>query len=850
MIKATLLLAFFSLSASAQNTVIDTRDGKGNNTSSSYITYDKAISVAAGKTVDVQMARYCYLTSVVKGKGTVNLYAGGERCYLGTKSGSSWADWTNFTGDAHIYPFKENSPSAGSYNVVLAHGGKVFSPEKIEDCIKGGKLNNAMQNCRLTVHSGAILCNEANNQNAGGFRIGELQMEAGSTLQGYMKTGRSSYYLVGCLNTDATLAGTIAPSGNNDGTLLGLIKEGTGTYRITGNNNYLTGALRVVGGRLIVNNDRAEAEKKKLRGAIGAKSNENEAIVYVFTKGVLGGTGSIGGSVDLYGVIEPGDNAIGTLAIRNYATPTKNAHLTVHPASVLRFKVASADSYDHLDIGGTVKYSNGTEDFSTSDKQPVIQPVLDEKADVKVGDSFTLLTAKGKSGDWQFRLQQPEHYTWSIEEQTDGDCYQVVLRLTSLESPDNPDNPDDPDNPDNPESTMGAFYDDGIDDSSDTHSLRYYAEKNDKKVGVALCTYKGYQSDRDESGKQFNMMVAENEMKMDVLQPSQGQFSFGQADQLVSFAQNNKMTVRGHCLVWHSQQPDWVSSDGKKNDKGWSRTKALEIMKNHITKVMQHFKGKVAEWDVVNECLDDDQSIIRSNPDGYKLRPTVWQQAIGDDYIDSAFVYARRADPTALLYLNDYDVEMQGKAKAVAFYNLVKHLQKQNVPLDGVGLQCHFSVGDVDSVRLEQTIRRFGEADLKCIITELDMGIPSTSAADLEEQARNYRVVTDIVLNNDNCPNMVVWGIKDNDSWRASSNPLLYTSGLGKKKAWYAVRSALRHRSLVKEQAGVSTPLSPIANPAFVYDLNGRRVTGSLRPGLYISGGKKVFVPINRPVTL
>lgn len=821
----------------AQNETIDI---SGNNKSDSYVSYNKAVSLPAGKEVDVKMARYCYFSSTVTGSGTINLYAGGERCYLGTKSGASWANWSGFKGNAHIYRFKENAPSAGSYNLVLAHGGKVFSPEKIEECIKGSKLNNALQNCRLTVHEGAVLCNEANNQNAGGFRIGELQMEAGSTLQGYMKDSRTSYYLVGCLNTDAELAGTIAPSGYKDGTLLGLIKEGKGTYRITGNNNYLTGALRIIGGRLLVNNDRAEAEKKKLRGGIGAKTNENEAIVYVFGGGILGGTGSIGGATDNYGTIEPGDDSPGTLTLKNYVSPTKNANLAVHPASILRFKVASADSYDRLTVAGNVKYSDMTEDFSTSDKAPLIELAL-EGLPFEVGTELTLLTAKSKSGDWQFQLQQPGKGTWALEEKTDGDGYKVVVKLVSTEESDNPDTPDDPDKP---ASTMGAFYDDGIDDKSDAKTLRYYAEKNGKQIGIALCTYKGLQSDRDESGRQFNMMVAENEMKMDALQPQQGQFSYGSADNLVSFAKNNKMAVRGHCLVWHQQQPGWLSSDGKKNDKGWSRKEALEIMKNHITNVLTHFKGKVTEWDVVNECLDDDQSIIRTNPDGYKLRPTVWQQAIGDDYIDSAFVYARKADPTIQLYLNDYDVEMQGKAKAVAYYNLVKHLQAKDIPLDGVGLQCHFSVGDVDSVKLESTIRRFGEAGLKCIITELDMGVSSTSAANLEEQARNYRVITDIMLNNDNCPTMMVWGIKDNDSWRSASNPLLYTSGLGKKPAWYAVRSALRHRTLTD---GSSTMISssiadtPSADSP-IYDLSGRRVNPTnIRSGLYIKNGKKVI---------
>ena len=825
----TCLLLTGILTVVAQNETIDT---SGDNTDKTYITYDKAISVAANKTVDVKMARYCYLNSTVSGKGTINLYAGGERCWLGTKS--AWANWTNFKGTAHIYPYKENSSKAGAFLIVLNHGGKVFSPEKVEDCVKGGKLNNALQGCKVMLHSGAGICNEANNQNAGGFRFGELQSEAGSTIQGYMKTGRASYYLVGCLNTDAVLAGTIAPSGNDEGTLLGLIKEGTGTYRITGNQNYLTGALRVMEGRVLVNNDRTEALVKKMRGGLGAKTNENEAIAYVFTKGVLGGTGSIGGSVDLYGTIDPGDVEAGTLTIRNYATPTKNAHLTVHPASVLRFRIDNG--VGRLDIGGTLKYSQSTEDFATSDAQPVVMLDVPDGFEANVGIELTLLTAKAKSGDWQFRFQQPGKGTWVLEEQNDADGYKLVARLTSLENAD-PDNPDNPDDPDTPQSTMGPYYDDGIDDKTDTHTLRYYAEKNGKHLGVAVSSWKG---NMDEGGVQFNMLVAENEMKMENLQPQRGQFSYGAADGLVSFAQKNKMTVRGHCLVWHTQQPTWLSSDGKKNDKGWSRQQALEIMKDHITNVLQHFKGKVVEWDVVNECLDDDQSIIRSNPDGYKLRPTVWQQAIGDDYIDSAFVYARRADPNIQLYLNDYDVEMQGKAKAVAFYNIVKHLQERNIPLDGVGLQCHFSIGDVDSVKLERTIRRFGEDGLKCIITELDMGIPSTSAKDLEEQARNYRVITDIVLNNDNCPNLVIWGIKDNDSWRDGSNPLLYTASLGRKPAWYAVRSALRHRVLTTDIK--NSPANRVDSRT-IYDLSGCRVEdGQLRPGLYISDGRKFVV--------
>ena len=307
------------------------------------------------------------------------------------------------------------------------------------------------------------------------------------------------------------------------------------------------------------------------------------------------------------------------------------------------------------------------------------------------------------------------------------------------------------------------------------------------------------------------------------------------------------MKMRGHCLVWHTQQPQWLSEDGKKNDKNWSRQEALQILEDHITNVVKHFKGKIMEWDVVNECLDDNQTIIRTNPEGYTLRQTVWLRAIGEDYIDSAFVFAHRADPNVLLCLNDYDVELQGKAKSVAFYNLAMRLKKSGIPIDGVGLQCHFSVGKLDSAKFDNTFRRFADAGLQCVITELDMGIPSTSAQNLEEQAVNYRVITDVMLNNDNCPYMLIWGLKDNDSWREASNPLLYTAGLSKKPAYYAVRSALRHRSITQETGVNAVTMHSSDLPAAVYDLSGRQTNARhLQPGIYVSKGKKFVVGAKR----
>ena len=836
---ANLLLLMAFTQANADNTTIDI---SGNNTDKTATSYATARTIQQGDTINVMMARYSYFSSKLTGTGVLNLYAGGERGYLGN-SDKKWNDWEGYTGDVHMWANPKNA-STSSYNIVLMHGGKAFSPENIEL----NKVNRSMENNHVTLHAGATLCTEANTAGSG-FRIGHLETEAGSTLSGYMKSGRSAYYMLGLTNTDATLAGTIAPSGYRDDTFLGIIKEGTGTYTITGNDNYLSGALRILEGRVLVMNDRAAAESGKLRGALGAKPNANDAIAFVFSKGILGGTGSIGGTVDNYGTIEPGANGIGMLTLKNYAA-SKDANLILHPGSVIRVNARSAGQNNGLSVEGNVTYNSMTEDFVTSDKMPVIDIVVPDDAQLKIGDEISVMTANyinDVEGNWHFDIRANK-YTWEVVENITtgfGGGYFLTARLVSLEDMANN---DDPDNPDTPESTMGAFYDDGIDDATDKKSLKYYAKQSGKSIGTAISLYKNDLTDSslpetEAVGFQFNMLVAENEMKPEAFGGKNGSFSYYNADKLVSFASHKNMVMRGHCLVWNQQSPDWISSDGgKTNDKNWTRQQALDIMKKHITNVMQHYKGKVREWDVVNECLDDNQSAVRTNPDAYELKKnSVWQQAIGDDYVDSAFVYAHQADPDAILYLNDYGVEFQGKAKSAAFYNLATRMKKNGIPIHGVGLQCHFSIDDVDSVKLDNTISCFEEAGLLCIITELDMGIPDTSEKSLLEQARLYRVITDIMLNHDNCPSMVIWGLKDNNSWREASNPLLFTAQLDKKPAYYAVRSALRHRYLVNQETGIHAVTNTrTTTNGTIYNLAGQKV-GKDYKGLVIKDGKKVI---------
>jgi endo-1,4-beta-xylanase len=143
---------------------------------------------------------------------------------------------------------------------------------------------------------------------------------------------------------------------------------------------------------------------------------------------------------------------------------------------------------------------------------------------------------------------------------------------------------------------------------------------------------------------------------------------------------------------------------------------ALKRMRNHIAGVVGHFKGKVKQWDVVNEALSD-------APNEY-LRSTPWLQTIGEDYIAEAFRAAHEADTKAILIYNDYNIEMPYKrTKAI---KLLKSLLAQKVPIHAVGIQAHWRLGGVDLAEVEKSIQEFSALGLKVMITELDLGVLPT----------------------------------------------------------------------------------------------------------------------------
>jgi GH35 family endo-1,4-beta-xylanase len=782
--------------------VLDTLKFTAGATASDYETYTQKLQIPAGRGLDVFTSRYSYWGSDLVGAGRLTVHSGGERAYLGSgDKGKTQPDWSEFTGDVEVYPYRDVVSNATFYGIVFGNG-KTFYPDDLEGSISGGKTINVLEQNRVTLHDGAAFACESGTH---AVRIGRLETEAGSRLYGYYKNNNTTakiYYLVGNNNEDATLAGQIAPIEKNgtpyNAMTVGLIKEGTGTYRLTHNENLLTGALRIVEGCVLVDNDAEAARIGKLRGAIGTPASASTVGVYVFKQATLGGTGHIAAVTDLYGTLAPGDEGIGTLRLADYVTG-QPISLQLRPTARLRMEIASATEYDRLEVSGNLDYYNVTQDFATSTQMPRLRIVLTEGAQLAVGDSFTLITAAGRTSstetDWQFEVLYPKAYTWEVEEETTDEGVRIVARVTDLAYGGQADGQSEQDDADEETATTGI--EGRTYDTSDATPLRTYADAIGKQIGVAASSWRfNVSSDADARtsvvGGQFNVLVAENEMKAAYLQPERGTFTFDDADRVVQLAERQGMAVRGHTLAWHSQVPTWLTSDGKKNSNNFSRAELLDLLRAHIEAVVGHYKGRVAEWDVVNECLDDNQSSIRSNPDGYDLRPSVWATGIGADFIDSAFVYAHRVDPEAKLYLNDYGVELKGSGKCEALYNLAKRLKQSGVPIDGVGLQCHLTVGELDSLKLVENIARYADLGLNCIITELDIALNDTSdPEEVRRQAAEYEIVTRIMTEQPNCPRLLIWGVTDDQSWRANQ-PLLYDADVQPKQAYYGVQQALR----------------------------------------------------------
>ena len=224
---------------------------------------------------------------------------------------------------------------------------------------------------------------------------------------------------------------------------------------------------------------------------------------------------------------------------------------------------------------------------------------------------------------------------------------------------------------------------------------------------------------------EFNMVEPEDAMKWSTIRHDSATFDFREGDEVVRFAQAHDMKVRGHCLVWDHDNPDWLAQSH------FTPAQLSHLLQEHITTVMKHYAGHVFAWDVVNEALDENGH-LRDSP--WFNQPGIGLADKGSAYIEQAFRWAHEADPQALLFYNDNGAEGLN-TKSDAIYAMVKDFRHRGVPIDGVGLQMHISQLDLDSYGLR---RKYRPPD-RPRITSSHYGARRIAALGLERPARTIR---------------------------------------------------------------------------------------------------------------
>lgn len=288
----------------------------------------------------------------------------------------------------------------------------------------------------------------------------------------------------------------------------------------------------------------------------------------------------------------------------------------------------------------------------------------------------------------------------------------------------------------------------------------------------------------------FSRLTAEWEMKMEYMLRDDGSLQFDRADRIVNFARNNGMAVHGHTLIWYAEEggQHFAKLAGKPDA-------FLNAYAGYIQSVMQRYRGRIVSWDVVNEPVWND---------GHALRPCLWQKVLGDDYIGLAFEAAHEADPDAILFMNDYNLELT-PAKRATFLKLCETLLKNGAPLHGIGTQTHINAGIAPGM-ITAAIRDIASLGLKVHISELDISLRETRPTNLvQPRIDQVRVIQELLQAYHDVPagqrhGLTLWGLRDSDSWLNApkekkgllpDEPLLFDSqGRPKPVAQAFVRAA------------------------------------------------------------
>lgn len=411
----------------------------GTNNSGTYKKLTADLVIPEGSTMNVYMSRYSMFTAdsskTVSGAGTLNFYSRGDRAFLGGggKGETEPTYFNDFSGDIHVYQDPEFADNgAGFYGIILAtHSakGKGATSQYYDRTSGDSLLYNVSRNnpvlldslvydwcdIDLTVHNGGAVAVGSAGNDAGSnitiLKVKSLNVENEGTVMGYYKDSNPQLAIIfGSDNADGRLDGTFTamPKGSEAPYYpwrecgVALFKQGTGTYYVTSNENQFFQGVEVWEGRMLFNNSLDTAT------ATGQHKLSTNNTVTCRPTGTIGGYGTIGGHTALYGTMQPGSDAIGTLSIDGtyalvgYAekTPTaavqerkagSAANLLLYNGASIEFEIINKDKHDEVFVQNQVRLYSDTEGGTDAKINIKLSP-RDEWS-LAAGDTMVLLQA-------------------------------------------------------------------------------------------------------------------------------------------------------------------------------------------------------------------------------------------------------------------------------------------------------------------------------------------------------------------------------------------------------------------------------------------------------------------------
>lgn len=261
------------------------------------------------------------------------------------------------------------------------------------------------------------------------------------------------------------------------------------------------------------------------------------------------------------------------------------------------------------------------------------------------------------------------------------------------------------------------------------------------------------------------IVVPENDMKWGIVEHIQGRPSYERADAISTFTQQNQMALRGHTAIWYRNIPEWAQ-------KQLSGPEGRDLILARIKHIVGHFRGRVAEWDVINEMIDH----TNGRADAMRNWPPFAPGDIG--FIADCFFAAREADPDAALVYNDFGFEYSSPGeddRRNAALRLIEELKKRGAPIDGFGIQCHLKVGNNFKPQLfRQFLADIAALDLHISLTELDIDnqrLPADINARDAAVAEHGRIFLETALDERAVKQLLTWGLSNRITWLNIDRP-------------------------------------------------------------------------------